>query len=144
MSLDASQTARSGETARRASRWELWFWPAAGLGAAGLLLARDPNATGSYGLCPLLATTGLDCPFCGGLRGTHALLQGDVARALDHNLLLPVFLVVVVLLIVSAVRRSVGQAGRTRRWLWWGLGAVTTLFFLARNLPWFPYLDSGL
>ncbi|MGI8793867.1 MAG: DUF2752 domain-containing protein [Acidimicrobiales bacterium] len=36
--------------------------------------------------CPLLALTGLDCPFCGGTRATLQLAQGDVAAALDFNL----------------------------------------------------------
>ena len=71
---------------------ERWFWVAGGAATVGLLWARDPNAAGSYGYCPLRALTGLDCPFCGGLRGTYALMHGDVAAALDHNVMLPLYL----------------------------------------------------
>jgi len=39
-------------------------------------------------LCPTKAMSGLDCPFCGGLRTVAALGRGDIARAADHNLLL--------------------------------------------------------
>jgi hypothetical protein len=45
----------------------------------------DPNEPGHYPLCPTKALTGLDCPGCGGLRATHALVTGDVVGALDHN-----------------------------------------------------------
>ncbi len=81
---------------------------AAALGACALLAVRDPNQTGSYGLCPFKAVTGLDCPGCGLLRGTAALLHGDPIRALDHNVFLPVVLVVL--------------AVAYGRWLWSALG----------------------
>lgn len=117
-----------------------------------LLWARDPNSGGSYGFCPLRALTGLDCPFCGGLRGTYALMHGDVATALDHNLLLPLFLGVTLAVGVRAwLRSGSGQRSPSRPGviagapvgLWWLLGLATVLFFVVRNLPWFPYLDSA-
>ena len=132
-----------------------WAWVAGGAAAVGLLALRDPNTAGSYGFCPLLAFTGLDCPLCGGLRGTNALLHGDVVTALDHNALLPLFLAAAVALAVSLFVRagrvsqpsSEADSPSHRRavrptMLWWGLGIVTAGFFVARNLPWFPYLDS--
>lgn len=130
-------------------------WLAGGVATVGLLALRDPNTAGSYGFCPLLALTGLDCPFCGGLRGTYALLHGDVATAVDHNALLPFWLGIALALAVSAVvragradqRGTVATAGRRPIilrpvTLWWTLGAVMAVFFVVRNLPWFPYLDS--
>jgi hypothetical protein len=115
--------------------------------ALGVVAVRDPNQSGSYGFCPFHALTGLDCPFCGGLRGTHALLHGDVATALDHNLLLPLYLGVLMALGVMAFRGTNPGAfsglrtGRGRL-LVWALVAVTVVFFVVRNLPWFPYLDA--
>jgi hypothetical protein len=53
----------------------------------------DPNEPGHYPLCPTKALSGLDCPGCGGLRATHALVTGDLVGALDHN----AFVVLVVL-----------------------------------------------
>ena len=85
-------------------------------------------------------STGLDCPLCGGLRGTYALLHGDVATALDHNVLLPLFLVVAMVLGVAAWLRP-GRAPSAA--VWWSVGAVAAVFFVLRNLPWFPYLASG-
>lgn len=55
----------------------------------GLLWLRPPDP-GAYPVCPWLALTGTPCPFCGGLRSAAALLHGDVAAALDHNLLVAV------------------------------------------------------
>ena len=62
----------------------------------------DPNVPGHYPLCPTKALTGLDCPFCGGLRAIHALVHGDIASAVNHNAL--VALVVVPVLLVLWVR----------------------------------------
>ncbi|MEO8106399.1 MAG: DUF2752 domain-containing protein [Actinomycetes bacterium] len=142
-------------TKTRRHATERWVWVAGGAAAVGLLALRDPNTAGSYGFCPLLALTGWDCPLCGGLRGTNALLHGDVATALDHNALLPLFLAVAVALAVSAFVRA-GRVDQTPSAvsirsrplivrpvvLWWSLGVVTAVFFVVRNLPWFPYLDS--
>lgn len=124
------------------------MWVAGGTATLGVLLARDPNQAGSYGFCPLKAVTGLDCPLCGGLRGTYALMHGDVAAALDHNALLPLVLGVALALGVGAWRRA-GTAATAPTWttrstlVWWVLGATTAVFFVLRNLPWFPYLGSG-
>ena len=80
---------------------------AAGTGiaaAAALVVAlRDPNSSGSYPTCPLLAVTGLWCPACGGLRALHALTHGDLATAMARNPLILVF---------------VGFA----LWVWWRRG----------------------
>ncbi len=43
--------------------------------------------------CPMKVLTGWDCPFCGLLRGTHALLRGNISEALSYNLLLPLILI---------------------------------------------------
>jgi hypothetical protein len=115
-------------------------WVVGGAATAGLLLARDPNQVGSYGFCPLRAVTGLDCPLCGGLRGTYALMHGDLATALDHNVLLPFLLVAAVALGVAVWVRGVRAPSAA---VWWLLGAVAAVFFVVRNLPWFPYLASG-
>lgn len=79
------------------------------LGAAVYVALVDPNEPGHYPLCPTKALTGLDCPACGGLRATHALLRGDVVGALDHNafvvlVLLPAAVVAWVAWVVRAWR----------------------------------------
>ena len=71
-----------------------------GLVTAGAAVAYvgfvDPATRGIYPPCPSRLLLGVDCPGCGGLRGTHDLLHGDVAGALDHNLLLIPFLAMLV------------------------------------------------
>jgi Protein of unknown function (DUF2752) len=129
----------------------LWLNPAiVGIGALGacvLLAVRDPNQRGSYGLCPFKAATGLDCPGCGMLRGTHALLTGHPGRALDHNIFLPIVLALGIVGYVRWVRRSMGLPVTERHAPPWLIvtGAIVVLgFWVVRNLggP-FDYLASS-
>lgn len=120
---------------------------ALGLGACLLVRVHDPNQPGSYGICPFKAVTGLDCPGCGLTRGVAALLRGDVVRALDHNVFLPVVLAVIGLAYVRWVRRSLGHEVTrvmTPRWVPWAVTAVVLGFWVVRNLggP-FAFLASG-
>lgn len=98
----------------------------------------DPSSGGAYPLCPSRSLFGIDCPACGGLRGTHDLLRGDIVGALDHNLLLPVLLVVYAVVIGLWLRPLVGRAVRpvhVPRWLL-ATGAVVAIgFTVLRNLP---------
>jgi hypothetical protein len=58
----------------------------AGAAIGGVLLLRDPHASGSWGYCPFLFLTGIPCPACGGLRATSDLLHGRFADAVSSNL----------------------------------------------------------
>jgi len=106
--------------------------------AATVLLAlRDPHTTGSYGVCPLYALTGLWCPACGGLRATHDLAHGDVAGAWSMN---PLWVLAVPLVVALWGRLVVGRAqGRAVRpapaWLAWSTLAVILAFGILRNVP---------
>ena len=55
--------------------------------AAVVVATVDPNEPGHYPTCPSLLVTGLFCPGCGTLRAAHALLNGDLAGALQMNVL---------------------------------------------------------
>ena len=89
----------------------------------GYLAAVDPNEPGHYPLCPTQSLFGVDCPGCGTMRGLHALLHGDLPRALDHNLLLLAMVPLAVVLWVRWVMRAV--SGRTPE--------VTATAFRRRN-----------
>jgi Protein of unknown function (DUF2752) len=67
-----------------------------------VLVARPPTP-GAYPPCLWRSITGFDCPFCGGLRGTSALVHGHLAAAADHNLLVAVGVPLAVLLALAAV-----------------------------------------
>jgi hypothetical protein len=123
----------------------------AGLAAAAALTAYvglvDPARGGAYPVCPSRALLGVDCPACGGLRGTHDLLHGQVAQALDHNLLLPAYLVVAAALAWRLAAPLVGRASPALRVPPWAAAVavvVAAAFAVARNLPAFGWLGSGL
>lgn len=121
-----------------------------GSAALTYLAVVDPNEPGHYPLCPTRALFGIDCPGCGLLRGTHELVTGNIAAALDNNLML---LVIVPLLAVLWVRWAVRSWRGTspevtyrrfrRRNAWIIAGLVAMLVFgVVRNLT--PYLGSGI
>ncbi len=118
--------------------------------ALGYLAAFDPSEPGHYPLCPTQYLLGVDCPGCGMLRGSHALLEGDLPRALDHNVLL---VVLVPLAVVLWARwawhawRGVTPAVSARAWrVRTTVTVVAFVLLLAfgviRNLV--PYLGSGI
>ena len=119
----------------RASRWAVL----GGLTAlTGYVYLADPDKTGAYPQCPSRALLGIDCPACGGLRGTNALLHGRITEALDHNLLLPGFIGFIAVVVGLWVLPLVGKPERRLqlpRWLWTTLGAVVVAFAVTRNLP---------
>jgi hypothetical protein len=121
---------------------------AAAAAVAGCLLVRDPNDAGAYPLCPFRALTGWDCPGCGALRGLRALVGGDVAVAVDQNLLL-VAAVPFLLWRWFSWTRSRVRAEPSTGWavpapVLYTLLAITCVFWVLRNLPGVPLLPSGI
>jgi hypothetical protein len=92
--------------------------------------------------CPLHATTGLWCPFCGGLRAVAALSHGDLAEAASFNVV--VFALVPVLTVWWILSLRAAWDGRPHRWplltnrRWMVLGGVLLAFAVWRNLPALP------
>jgi hypothetical protein len=116
---------------------------AAAAAATAFVGAVDPNEPGHYPTCPLLAVSGLYCPFCGGLRAVHALVRGDVATALDRNALAVIAVPAVVLAwgawTLRAARgrqRSVGLPPA----LVWTLAVLVVGYAVLRNLPFGAWL----
>jgi len=125
---------------------------ATGAVAAGLayLAVVDPNEPGHYPLCPTRALFGLDCPGCGIMRGTHDLITGNPAGALDHNIALVVLVPLALLLWLGWLRRSwTGHAAAVtarqtrRRTAILVIGLIAMVVFgVVRNFV--PYLGSGI
>lgn len=116
-------------------------------GVTAYVFAADPDGSGVYPPCPSRTFLGVDCPACGGLRGTSALLHGRVGEALDHNVLLPLFLGGAALVLVLWLLPLVGLTERRLhlpRWVSFGLIALLAAFAVVRNLPVdaFDYLAS--
>jgi hypothetical protein len=125
-----------------------WATLAAVAGTTAYVGLVDPSGSGVYPLCPSRVLFGVDCPACGGLRGTHDLLGGHVGQALDHNLLLPPFIAVLGVALALWLLPLVGRpAGTLRlpRWATVGAVALVAAFTVARNLPLAPleFLGSG-
>ena len=99
---------------RERSAAKLLLWGAAGVAAAGaavLLYFVDPAESAWLPGCPLRTLTGLNCAGCGGTRGIHALLHGDVAGCFRMNaLLLPLLALAGLLQLLTA---SQGRLART-------------------------------
>jgi hypothetical protein len=122
-----------------------WTGLVVGLSLLAYVALVDPARGGLYPRCPSRLVLGLDCPLCGGLRGTHDLLHGDLAGALDHNLLLPAYLVAAAVIGVCYLLPLTGRPVprvRLPRWALIGAAAVVVSFTVARNLPGFDYLAS--
>jgi hypothetical protein len=115
-------------------------------GVAGYIYLVDPNnPANAYPKCPMKALTGLDCPGCGGLRATNAMLHGDIGAAVDHNVLA---LVIVPVLAYLLVRWMAGQFGkqlpaiRLPSWGSWAVPAFMLAFTILRSVGPFRYLAS--
>lgn len=126
--------------------------PLAAAGAVGALTlalhVRDPHTSGSWGLCPFRALTGLDCPGCGGLRAVNDLGNLDVVSAASSNLLLVLAIPLLVALWVAWARRAwrdggpAGPPARHRLLLGQGALVLMAVFTVTRNLPFGGWLAS--
>lgn len=115
--------------------------------SCGVVIAVDP-ATGVYPPCPSQLLFGIDCPACGGLRATSALLQGDFSSFLDHNILLalafPLLFAIWIVAIIGRLKpdRRYLLSTPVKRLLAVALVLILAVFTVTRNLV--PYLGSGI
>ncbi|UWX03841.1 DUF2752 domain-containing protein [Pseudoxanthomonas sp. NC8] len=114
---------------------------AAGAGV-WLLRTYDPNVAGNpFPPCMFHAVTGLYCIGCGLTRALHALVHGDLAGAFSMNPLGVLMLPLMALMVAwsqgwqpRALRPLMDVAMEPKLWLW-----VLPTYWIARNLPWFPF-----
>lgn len=108
-----------------------------------IILSRvDPNTPGSpLPACPLYSLTGLFCAGCGATRAMHALLHGDLLRAISMNALLVVALPALPLMLLHETNGVPTIWASRLRWFLDARGwAILVLGFGAlRNLPWMPF-----
>ena len=122
-----------------------WVPPlSVGIGVAAATTAlwlRDPHQSGSWGLCPLRALTGLNCPLCGGLRAVNDLTHGDLASAWHSNALfvrsIPILVALWVWwLVASLTGRRMPIGHPLAKTFLYAFSAVAVVFWIFRNTPW--------
>jgi hypothetical protein len=125
---------------------ERWLILAAALvspAAAAFLYFVDPSGPGWLPICLLYNLTGIHCPFCGGTRSGHALLNGDLLQALAWNPLAVALLPLAALWLGWAAWRVLRQrplpaANPPRTVLRLALVFLFG-FWVVRNLPFYPF-----
>lgn len=115
------------------------------LALAGLvaLFVLDPARSPVFPPCPFHAMTGLHCPGCGTLRALHQLLHGNLLAALGLNPLTVLLLPPIAYSFLSGMVRVVSGRAAPRvllpaAWIWTLLGVIV-LFWIARNIPLYPF-----
>jgi hypothetical protein len=111
---------------------------AGALGYIGLVDPHNPDSV--FPVCPFRLLTGWNCPACGALRMTHDVLHGDLAAAVNDNVLL---LLGIPVLAVWILLRRRGKSLLTM------LAAPTVVITMlawtvVRNLPGFPLVPTLL
>lgn len=92
-----------------------------------------------YPPCWFHELTGLFCAGCGITRASHSLLNGQIIKAIDYNVLLPLFLLVILFWIVKIggifiFNKTINLTYKPK-WLYWLIGGIVALFFVLRNIP---------
>jgi hypothetical protein len=122
---------------------KLWL-PLVGLIGAIVIFSYNPAETSIYPPCLFHLMTGLYCPGCGSTRAIYQLLHGRILEALDLNALLVIFLgsgaflAIIRALPLRTGRVSKIDSGIRLAWIWIIMG-FTLLFWVARNLRYFPF-----
>lgn len=129
------------------SRFTAWAIPLVILllGAAVYWLYQwDPEGTAFAPKCSFYLLSGYYCPGCGAQRALHALLHGDIHTAWRNNPLLLFLLPYLLLGIALNLYGSI--TGREYRWAIFYhrqvirlLLALLIVYWIARNLPWYPF-----
>ena len=109
-----------------------------------VLFLNDPAESSILPSCPFRTLTGFDCPGCGTLRGAHQLLHGNILAALDLNLvmvlMLPYLCVSFFLMLpFDSIGRRMTFFYVPSKWIW-GLLLVILVFWVARNIPVYPFV----
>lgn len=104
-----------------------------------VLVFVDPRTARFAPICPLHATTGLHCPGCGTGRALHALVHGDLSRAVRLNALTVVAIPVFLALTLQAAIHPEKRLPIPPLWLRLLIYAVLLLFLVGRNLPFEPF-----
>ncbi|MFN9800588.1 MAG: DUF2752 domain-containing protein [Bacteroidota bacterium] len=107
---------------------------------AGLFIIAiyPPEEHSFYGTCIFRSVTGLDCAGCGTLRGTHALLHGDIASAFRLNALyvisIPFLIYALFIQLRWAPERGALFSLYSQINRWWIIIGLIVAWTIARNI----------
>ena len=106
-----------------------------------ILYRFDPVKDRLYPACWFYSLTGRLCPGCGGLRGTHAFLNGNILLALAYNPLLALFIPVTGYLIFYNVFALINgyypENYLNNKLFIYFLVVIIIIFWIVRNFNWF-------
>ncbi|MFV0633607.1 DUF2752 domain-containing protein [Demequina sp.] len=100
--------------------------------------AANPYADDPFVPCVFLALTGSYCPGCGGTRAVHSLLHGDLAAALEMNVLAVLLVVPGTVGLLMAWFRAAARgkvAPAVPMWIAIGVPVAFAAFGVLRNVP---------
>ena len=113
------------------------------LGVAVLFFILDPNKHELFPKCVFHSLTGMYCPGCGSQRALHSLLHLDLAGVVSYNFL---FLPAALLLLYHYSHPLINRIFNWKlpnlfylNYTPWVIFVVVILFWVLRNLPWYPF-----
>ena len=121
-------------------RWGLLF---ALIGIVVLFYFLDPAKNELFPRCIFHGLTGAYCPGCGSQRALHSLLHLNIGGVVSYNFL---FLPAALLVIYHYAHPFLNKIFEWKlpnvfylKNTPWIIFAVIVLFWIARNLPWYPF-----
>jgi hypothetical protein len=113
------------------------------LGVAVVFFVLDPTKHSIFPKCMFHSLTGAYCPGCGSQRALHSLLHFDIAGVVSYNFL---FLPAALLLLYHYTHPLFNKFFKWKlpnlfylKSTPWVIFAVVILFWIFRNLPWYPF-----
>lgn len=112
---------------------------------AVLFFVLDPVKNALFPKCMFHSLTGAYCPGCGSQRALHSLLHLDFAGVISYNFLfLPAALLILYHYLHPLLNRLFNWKLPNIFYMKnapWVILAVVILFWIARNLPWYPFCE---
>ena len=104
----------------------------------------DPAKADAFLPCPFRLATGWSCPGCGTQRAVHLFLHGEIFAGLRSNplsvILIPVVGVLFARHFADSAFRSRQTNNRTNTSFIVGMLVVLAAYWIARNMPWWPWM----
>jgi len=116
------------------------------LGMIALYFFWDPSQIAIFPKCPFYSLTGLYCPGCGSQRAVHDLIHGNLLDGFRHNYLILLLIAVLAYqayifvsqyILKTPVKNNILHKSKVTNVILF----TVILFWIFRNLPWFPFVE---